>query len=596
MTRIKLNGLNLLAQITSATKAAVDAATARQQAEVARAAAVAAQEAAQQAQLAAQALVLSDLGTTDGQTRALLDDPASQTAKKVAAGFSERRDGLAWPNPAPHTGGLFLFEGDSLTDGAAGSSWRPDFARSARGALGDGGPGFHLFSNGQRVDRGAGAGWSSYAEFSIGDGSTWGGLFYGGLRSTADGASFSWDPASRWDEARLFYLKQPGGGTFLLSGPSTRPDARPTINTGTVNADGTGGAVTDYAIGSVVVPNATGAYNRLDVVSNVGPVVLLGADFKNTARPNGFRYGNLAIGGKTLAQFAAMRDDLRRQFYTQIAPAALAINLGMNDRGTANAATHQSQLTALMTATQEASPTTGVWVVQSNEPGDAGSNNFLSYVAAKKAAAAARKAAYYDERTVLGDYTTANARGYMADGVHPNAAGNHRRANGLLTAMGIPAGAADPGADAYTVPNSGSGAARGTLTTKTITATAGAAQVIYNLGAASNFSDVLIELEVHGQRTGTSGHSLQRFHFLVHNTQAGASHPGKATAGATVTAATLYQNNPGDGGLQSATITHAIDVDKLAVSLTAAYNGQFVITGRWLSITAGTGGRRIWEL
>lgn len=57
------------------------------EAEVERAGAQAARAAAEQAKTEAQNLVISDLGTTDGQTRALIEAPGSQTAQALSASY-----------------------------------------------------------------------------------------------------------------------------------------------------------------------------------------------------------------------------------------------------------------------------------------------------------------------------------------------------------------------------------------------------------------------------------------------------------------------------------------------------------------------------
>ena len=73
------------ASATSAAGSASSAATSASAASTARTGAEAARAGAEAAEDAAQALVLSDLGTTDGQTRALIENPASQTAGALSA-------------------------------------------------------------------------------------------------------------------------------------------------------------------------------------------------------------------------------------------------------------------------------------------------------------------------------------------------------------------------------------------------------------------------------------------------------------------------------------------------------------------------------
>lgn len=73
------------ASATSAAGSASSAATSASAASTARTGAETARAGAEAAEDAAQALVLSDLGTTDGQTRALVENPASQTAGALSA-------------------------------------------------------------------------------------------------------------------------------------------------------------------------------------------------------------------------------------------------------------------------------------------------------------------------------------------------------------------------------------------------------------------------------------------------------------------------------------------------------------------------------
>lgn len=63
-------------------------------------AAQAARAGAEAAEASAQALVLSDLGTTDGQTRALIENPASQTATALNASFAVKQRRIDVPGVA----------------------------------------------------------------------------------------------------------------------------------------------------------------------------------------------------------------------------------------------------------------------------------------------------------------------------------------------------------------------------------------------------------------------------------------------------------------------------------------------------------------
>ena len=85
MTVFKLQGLNLTGQVNAATQAVEDAEAQATAAQTARTGAETARTGAEAARDEAEALVLSDLGTTDGQTRALIENPNSQTASALSA-------------------------------------------------------------------------------------------------------------------------------------------------------------------------------------------------------------------------------------------------------------------------------------------------------------------------------------------------------------------------------------------------------------------------------------------------------------------------------------------------------------------------------
>jgi hypothetical protein len=116
-----------------------------------------------------------------------------------------RIDDVRWLNQPLVGGGLIMVEGDSLTAGAASTSFRSTFNKIARAAFGDGGPGFQPLNNtvanfyGVTFNKSSGLSYIDLADGIYGDR-----MFAGLYALSADGSQYvNWTPASAWDTARL---------------------------------------------------------------------------------------------------------------------------------------------------------------------------------------------------------------------------------------------------------------------------------------------------------------------------------------------------------------------------------------------------------
>jgi hypothetical protein len=199
-------------------------------------------------------------------------------------------------------------------------------------------------------------------------------------------------------------LKQPGGGTVTIKRTTDASSAKVTVNTGTVNSDGTGGAVSTQAVGYVDLANAGDGAAGVSINDGTGLIVIFGADFKLTRNPRGYRPCSMARGGAKASEFAAMNMTIRQQWLAILNPSAVIINLEMNDRSTRTAAQMKASNATLVDATKAAVPNAGILLVTPNEPGDYASTNMPGFAAAKLALAREKGVGYYDERTVLGHY------------------------------------------------------------------------------------------------------------------------------------------------------------------------------------------------
>lgn len=527
----------------------------------------------------------------DSNFRAALNGPIDGSLSAYAVPLTEMR----WQDNPVAGGGLILTEGDSLTEGAGGSNFRSTFEKSMRAAFGDGGPGLHSFDNGVASALGASFAKSGGMSYIAIGAAPYGSYFMRGLYSSgATGSdSFDWKPGSAWDLVRVLFLKQPSGGTFKVRLQSQTAASDVTVNTGTVNSDGSGGAVSAPAIGYFDVVNPGMANTGIRVSGVTGNVVVFAGDFKITSKPKGYRQGMLGQGGKTLQTFAGMDMTIRQQWLQALAPVAIITNLGMNDRATRSAAQHTADLTTLISANKAALPNAAQLIVMPNEPSDANTTNFQAYRAVKKAVARTYGAAFFDDRSVLGDYTTADTNGLMADGVHPSAKGNARRAAGYASALGVPVNLSDPGLTPYPGASGTSYIHRGALTPKRGTWDAATeTDVVYTLGLTNGYPTAIFKLIVSTQRTVTNAGVQREFVFSVWN----GTTLNAVTGASAVTTRLIHAHNAGDGQTLDVTATVAVVSGALEVRLTSgAYAGSYDVTGEYVFTSLNTTGQSVFE-
>lgn len=350
----------------------------------------------------------------------------------------------AAPVPTPAAGppdGLVLIAAgiDSLTAGS-GDTWRKFFVEKVRGRYGDGGPGYAAFTPTAASDQGATLTLTGLTDFNID--SADGKLSVDGLgASTAAGggtAAMTWLPPGKWAQARIYFLKQPGGGTMRCGNKSDAAAVLPTIDT----------AAAGLGLGHVDVAVGTGVEGRNFGCSNItGKVTLFGALV--TLKP-GLAMASWAVVGRSLLQVAAQDSALRRAWFAELKPHSYFINAGTND-DYYDGPVFDRYLRTVIGDIRAASPSTRVYIVQPNETFISRDPNsrFFPFAASRVAVATDFLTGYIDNRIVLGSYEQALAAGYMADNTHLNAAG--QRLVGLYAAKqsGLETDLPDPGATPY---------------------------------------------------------------------------------------------------------------------------------------------------
>ncbi|WP_141232398.1 SGNH/GDSL hydrolase family protein [Pseudomonas fragi] len=456
---------------------------------------------------------------------------------------------------------LFLAGYDSLTDGAGGSDWHRYFRKIMRGQLGYGGPGLQLFDNTVAAQEGAAFGVSGMSPIvENGQNYTYSLGGKGVYAVAATGSAYlDWRPGSAWKSARVYYLKQPGGGTFNIGTSDQTVAAMVSVDT-----------VSDsFGLGFIDVSIGSGSSGRGVAVRTVtGAVCLFGGLFINS--DTGFLFGNIARGGRKLADVAAQDSLLRKQWFAALQPSYFLLNGGANDKSTRTGAQHNADLTKIITDVQEVSPTTSIVLIQHNHIyGE--ETTFLPEQALQKIAVAkAKGVGYFDVRRLLGSYVTANMGGYMFDGTHPSDKANRAIAGYYAEQIGFSANSADPGAASYNPGGTDLVVRAGSLSTKHFVVAAGVKTQIYKLGLAAGFTNTTLRMTVCCNRNGSGLSATKLILVTVRNGTSGNSATGVTTP---ATAYSILDANAGDF-----TISAEVVSGKCIISTTPAeYDSNIVV-------------------
>ena len=336
---------------------------------------------------------------------------------------------------------------DSLTDGTV-TSWRTYFAQNVRGGLGDGGPGWLSVTSpgggGNKVtNEGARLTLtgnlvpfniaSPDARLSI-DG-------YGAsTAAAAAGTGFSLRPATYWKQARLYYLKQPGGGTMRCGNGSIAVASGTLIDT----------AATANDLGAVDIFYAAAAGgDSFGCGAMTGKIAVYGA---LVTLDRGLVMADWAGSGRQLQEVAAQDSTMRRKWFAAIKPDFYLLNGGINDDCHMRSATlFEADLRMIVGDIAAASSATKQIMVQPNDKqnDDPGGILCADYVAARMRVAADTGYPFADIRSIFGTYPQANAAGLMEDTTHPNGQGNRLIGAFLAKATGLASTAPDPGPTPY---------------------------------------------------------------------------------------------------------------------------------------------------
>jgi hypothetical protein len=229
--------------------------------------------------------------------------------------------------------------------------------------------------------------------------------------ATTDGSTLSfYTPKEPYDSVTMVYISEPGGAGFNFQIPGN--------STNTLSSDA---ALAAHAVSyeAFTNPNAQVSWRT---VTGGGPLTIVGANFSRVGA-KGFTYSPLGDGGYAVHDFAQLDNTAMQTIFAAIRPTHFLFNGGMNDRGGHDATVYEADVRHIVDNLLAAVPSCKIIMINSLEPGDAGTSYYLDYIPVKQALAVAYGGQYVDLRSASAstvNFATANAAGLMlVDQIHP---------------------------------------------------------------------------------------------------------------------------------------------------------------------------------
>ena len=243
----------------------------------------------------------------------------------------------------------------------------------------------------------------------------------------------------KYDKVKLYYLKEPGGGTFTFR-------ARGDSVGITVDTNGTLGlSIVDYTP-NINMPSSS--QWDLWIENMIGNVTVYGVDFTDSSRENGYRYDIFAISGGALWELVDLDYSALNSYMNYAKPDTVVINIGTND--SSQRYTAEQFITNLKTYTDRLkNSVSGIYDLEivivtpnsmqwTNFP----VNSHAEYENRRRKFARDNNMMYIDTPSEIGNFNHAWQNGWMKDGTHPNAKGldiiGGMIADKLITAMKKP--------------------------------------------------------------------------------------------------------------------------------------------------------------
>lgn len=331
--------------------------------------------------------------------------------------------------PLEPEGKVFSFIGaiDSHTAGAGGKSYIDYLRPIMKGWYGDGGTGLQMFDGEIATaedivfDKSPALKYMNLEPFNSAP--TRYSINGMGLYAVnGDNLRFSWQSkeAVKYKKARLFYLKQPGGGTFK-TGFADQPDNQ--LSTVRTDSSAVSLAFIDLEFDS----RSQLAYN-IRCSSINGNVSFFGVVFSN---PSGAMYSRVAQAGMTLSNIMKLSSDFRKAWYKTLNPSGVYFDAGTSDRKTVDAQKLWSWLSLYSTDILSSS-SAKVLMIHGIQPKDHASTHYDDYLAVKTSI---QNVTLMDLTVYMGEYDALAAKGLMLDGIYLNEAGNREKGTSIFNNM-----------------------------------------------------------------------------------------------------------------------------------------------------------------
>lgn len=476
---------------------------------------------------------------------------------------------------------------DSLTNGASGSCWVDKFRERAYGEMGCGGLGYIGFDNTQIVEFGS---WNTNLPTILGTEYEKYSLDAKGIyRNDTVGGDhlYLYFTNRNFKYAKLFYLKQPSGGSFQIRWTSDDPSTRVTIDT----SNG------DYDLGVYDLQNENNASRNgtIDLTSFSGNVVVFGVFLTND---DGIIVTKLGKGGDQFAKHANLDSTFRKKWLDILQFDYYLLNAGTNDAHIIDETTYDTMLHDYLQAFLD--NTVNIILISPNRfPDDIGNAMMAKFEQKLISYAKDNKCAFFSHYSLLGNtYADAVSYGYMGDGPHPNDFGNQKISNHWLDYFGL-SKIGNIGTFEKNWENDDSDSTTEIIHELTdlniINLASGTSKNIYLIGLEKQYTTALLEMTIAGQVIGgyTCREKVIRMTFK-NNTSS-----NQVTAFSTPTIEDRFHFVTGTTTVVDFTITPTIVNNQLQISLapnsTPIANMNFTISGKVILLYNINTGQAVYE-
>lgn len=217
-----------------------------------------------------------------------------------------------------------------------------------------------------------------------------------------------------WKKARLYYLAQPGGGTF---------DFRQYSASGTkgeiVSVDTHSDVYQIQYVEIAINPGVSQAYT--EVLNGNGKLCLFLLEYINS--DNDYVIFNGAQGGASAQDWNRLNKETQRQWMNLLRFDTCVYNAGTNDRYSRTADDFREDLSGYLTNIASADNAPHIIVVVPTQTKDYASTHAKDYPDVYSSVAETNGFGFISMPLCLGDYATCSKRfGMLADGIHPSRA------------------------------------------------------------------------------------------------------------------------------------------------------------------------------